>query len=69
MSAAVSSNPMGYTGPIRSAKLSAGVTQIMTRFAHNMWKVPKKMGLRMRIGNPVYPGGEGGKLLADEWKG
>jgi hypothetical protein len=32
MIAAISSNPMGYTGPIRSAKFSTGVTEIMTRF-------------------------------------
>jgi hypothetical protein len=37
MSAAVSSNPMGYTGPIRSAKFPTGVTEIMTRFV--MYKV------------------------------
>jgi hypothetical protein len=33
MTAAVSSNPIGYTDPIRSAKFSTGVTEIMTRFA------------------------------------
>jgi hypothetical protein len=32
MTAAVSSNSIGYTGPIRSAKVSTGVTEIMTRF-------------------------------------
>jgi hypothetical protein len=37
MSAAISSNPMGYTGPIRSAKLSTGVTEIMTRFVCKTW--------------------------------
>jgi hypothetical protein len=33
MTAAISSSPIGYTGPIRSAKFSTGVTEILTRFA------------------------------------
>jgi hypothetical protein len=32
MSEAMSSNPMGYTNPVRSAKFSTGVNKIMTRF-------------------------------------
>jgi hypothetical protein len=45
---------MGYTGPIRSAKFSTGVTEIMTQFvAPTPWHSPRGDRLTWRQPDPL----------------